>query len=435
MASITREPNGRRTIQFVGADKKRRSLRLGKVSQRTASAVKVRVEHLVVAAITGDAVDDETARWLTGLDDVLRDKLSAVGLVAKRDSATVAGFVDRYVSARTDVKPGTRIMYRQTRRNLVDHFGQSTLLRDVTPGDADEWRLTLIRQGLAPATVRRRCGIAKQFFRAAVRRRLIPANPFDDLAVAVQANPAREYFVTRDEANSILEACPDAQWRLLFALSRYGGLRCPSEHLRLLWEDVDWATSRITIHSPKTEHHAGGEGRTIPLFPELVHPLYEVFEQAEPGTEYVITRYRNTNANLRTQLNRIIKRAGLRPWPKLFQNLRSTRETELAEQWPIHVVCAWLGNSQAVAAKHYLQVTDEHFERAAVANPVQNPVQNPAATSRTASQGSNETHAKPYDCNTLRDNATVCTCTEVPGMGPRGFEPRTSSLSATRSAN
>jgi len=28
-------------------------------------------------------------------------------------------------------------------------------------------------------------------------------------------------------------------------------------------------------------------------------------------------------------------------------------------------VTAWLGNSEPVAAKHYLQVTDEHFRRAA----------------------------------------------------------------------
>ena len=61
---------------------------------------------------------------------------------------------------------------------------------------------------------------------------------------------------------------------------------------------------------------------------------------------------------------RIIRKAGLRPWPKLFQNLRSTRESELAETFPMHVVCAWIGNSQPVAAKHYLQITDEHFEQA-----------------------------------------------------------------------
>jgi len=122
--------------------------------------------------------------------------------------------------------------------------------------------------------------------------------------------------------------------------------------------------------TPKLEHHAGKETRVIPIFPELRPHLEEAWELAEPGTEYIITRYRDRNANLRTQLLRIIKRAGVKPWPKLFNNLRSTRETKLAEEYPLHVVCAWIGNSQPVAAKHYLQVTDEHFTKA-----VQNPVQ------------------------------------------------------------
>ncbi|MEE9296465.1 MAG: integrase, partial [Phycisphaerae bacterium] len=73
MASITREPAGRRTIQFVGADKRRRSIRLGKASQRTAEAVKFRVEQLVTATITGHAMDDETARWLAERDAVMLD--------------------------------------------------------------------------------------------------------------------------------------------------------------------------------------------------------------------------------------------------------------------------------------------------------------------------------------------------------------------------
>ena len=102
----------------------------------------------------------------------------------------------------------------------------------------------------------------------------------------------------------------------------------------------------------------------IPLFPGLRLHLLEVFEEAEPGTEHVIARYREIGTNLRTHMHRIIRKAGLEPWPKTFQNLRSTRETELAEQFPMHVVCKWIGNSQPVAAKHYLQLTDEHFAQA-----------------------------------------------------------------------
>ena len=100
MASITSETNGRKTIQFVAADKRRRSIWLGRVSLRVAEAVKVRVEHLVAASITAHAVDGETARWVADLDDALRDKLAAVGLVvnggdvAMTSLTLVGGFVN-----------------------------------------------------------------------------------------------------------------------------------------------------------------------------------------------------------------------------------------------------------------------------------------------------------------------------------------------------
>lgn len=32
--------------------------------------------------------------------------------------------------------------------------------------------------------------------------------------------------------------------------------------------------------------------------------------------------------------------------------------------YPMKTVCAWIGNSEAVASKHYLQVPDEHYSRA-----------------------------------------------------------------------
>jgi hypothetical protein len=102
------------------------------------------------------------------------------------------------------------------------------------------------------------------------------------------------------------------------------------------------------------------------LFPELAGILREGFEAADGGSTFVITRYRDSSQNLRTTFLKIIKRAGLNPWPKPFQNLRSTRETELAEKYPLHVVTAWIGNSQLVASKHHLQVTDEHFTRAGI---------------------------------------------------------------------
>ena len=90
-----------------------------------------------------------------------------------------------------------------------------------------------------------------------------------------------------------------------------------------------------------------------------------VRRQKWAGTEHIITRYHDRNANLRTQLLRIIKGAGVKPWPKLFHNLRARRQTELTARFPLHVVCEWIGNSAPIADKHYLQVTDDHYADAA----------------------------------------------------------------------
>jgi hypothetical protein len=218
--------------------------------------------------------------------------------------------------------------------------------------------------------------------------------------------------VTLDVAYRVLDACSDAEWRLLFALSRFGGMRCPSEHLGLKWTDVDWGKNRFLVHSPKTEHHEDGGDRWVPIFPELRPYLEEAFDLAEPGAVYVITRHRDTRVNLRTQLLRIIKKAGLAPWPKPFQNLRASRETELAAVYPIHVVGKWIGNTAAVAQKHYLQVPEEYFERAANANsaPHSAPTahlaaQHPAAPSRTETPEKQKTLE---GSRVLRDGAASC---------------------------
>src|SRR5262245_14371548 len=143
MASITTGPNGRRTIQFVAADGKRKSVRLGKVSQRIAEVVKVKVEALNGAAITGLPIDGETAQWVAKLGDELAGKLAAVGLIARRASAVLGAFTREYVDRRTDIKPRTRINLLAARARLVEVFGADRPLGSITPGDADNWLLWL----------------------------------------------------------------------------------------------------------------------------------------------------------------------------------------------------------------------------------------------------------------------------------------------------
>jgi len=146
-----------------------------------------------------------------------------------------------------------------------------------------------------------------------------------------QKNPERLRFISRAVIDKAIEHAPDIEWKLIIAFARYRGVRIPSEILALRWNDVLWDQSKILIRASKTEHHVGKASRLIPLFPELKSHLLKAFERADEEALHVITRYRDPSANLRTQFLRILAKAGIEPWPKLFQNLRSSRQTELTQ--------------------------------------------------------------------------------------------------------
>lgn len=190
----------------------------------------------------------------------------------------------------------------------------------------------------------------------------------------------------------------------------------------------------MTVWSCKTEHNAGGDRREIPLYDELVTPLLDALESMPPGAEYVVWRYRDNATNLRTQLERIIDKAGLKRWPKLYQNMRSSRQTELLEAGhPLQSVCAWLGNSQQVALAHYAQVRDEHFEAAAAKGDLaarasgfancapQNAPLHASERPRNRSQSHSREGAQVPE---IQRPATPCGTLRASSMTPWGFEPQ-----------
>jgi len=423
LASVARDPGGNKRILFIAGGGERKAVRLGKMEFRQADAVRVRIEALLAARLTG-FLDHETQKWLAAAEDVIHAKLARAGLVDARATgkANLGKLLDAFFET-IAVKPGTLASYSQTRRALEEHFKPGMLLLAIGALEAIRWRQALRDEKLAEATISKRVKTARQIFKQALRWKMITENPFADIKAGAQTNKSRMYFVSAADAAAVLEACPNAEWRALFALSRYGGVRCPSETLGLRWRDIDWARGRITIRSPKTEAYENKDQRQLPLFPELRKALLEALEQAPDGSEFVIARYRSTAANLRTQMHRIIAKAGLKPWPKTFHNLRSTRQTELTETFPAHVVCEWLGNSRVIAQSHYLQVLDSHFEKAATA-PKQEAAQ--IAAQHAAESSDVETHRVQA---ALSQGAPVpmvtsgCEVVRERPMTPMGFEP------------
>jgi integrase len=383
------------------------------LTRKAAYSVHSKLESLAALKRSGQHPNPELINWMTSLPQKQYDRLVSFGLAAPRikenQLPTVSELADTFIASRLEVGESTRVTYGHAKRNLIRFFGEDCRIDEITEQGAINFRSWLLTEGndrdinrkeLSEETVRKRCSISKQFFTSAVRSRLISANPFDSVPTSVRGNSDNLHFVTVEDARKVLDACPDAQWRLIFTLCRWGGLRCPSEVLKLRWSDIDWNEKRFTITSPKTKRHVGKGSRVCPLFPEIEQALRNLLEQAEPGTEFCITRYRSTEANLRTQLHKIIRRAGLDPWPRSFQNLRATRATELIDKFPAHVCTAWLGHSDQIARKHYRQVTEEHFTKAITGDTSgdtggQKRVQNVSASSRKEPQENDVSPCRP----------------------------------------
>lgn len=96
--------------------------------------------------------------------------------------------------------------------------------------------------------------------------------------------------------------------------------------------------------------------------PQLQTILADAFERADPGATFIVPMAARNGVNLRTHLERVITKAGHKTWPRLFQNLRASYETDWVERYPAHAVAKWLGHSPNVAAEHYPMSREHHFE-------------------------------------------------------------------------
>jgi integrase len=289
----------------------------------------------------------------------------ALGLAAARtrhESVSLGQLWDRFIAAKS-VKPATSAVYERVRKSMEAHFGASLDVASIGREQLDGWIKSLA--SLAPATRSKLTHVAKALFSRAVLWGLLSRSPLEGVRPGPQTNPKRAVYISTTDLDKILAKCPSSEWRCIFGLARLAGLRCPSELVNLRWGDIDFEAGRMMITSPKTEHHAEGAMRAVLIVPRLHELLMAAFTEAAEGTVYVVPRLRRPDTNLRTQAHRILALAGLPAPPKLFVNLRSSCATNWAKEHGGHVAAKWCGHSPAIALKHYAQVRDEDFDRAA----------------------------------------------------------------------
>lgn len=433
MASLIPGKNGTWQIQFKDKSGYRQTIRLPKLQKRDAQQFKFHSERLNYAAISNGTPDDATGAWLTDLSDVLYRKLVKAGLATPKGTAaamSLKALCEKYLGERTDLKTPTREHLGRTRKQLYELFGEDKPISDLNAADAKRFQRWLgTDKGQSLNTVRRNCARAKQFLNYAVEARHIPANPFRVLkGLTVKGNRAKHAYVTREQFAAVVAHCPDDTWKAIVTLARIGGLRIPHELTPLTWGDVLWDQGKLRVRSSKTEHTGHGE-RFVPLWPELREALARLFE--EPGKpaklshETIFRFLQGNRTNLRTTFGKILARAGITPWPKPFINCRSSRATELAQQHPSYLCCAWLGHTEAVADEHYRQIRDEDYLLASGLQPPPESALQKARHSLSEMGGNSSTQAVTTFQKTPlfpRETTSYDTCTNVQTTR-QGFEP------------
>ncbi len=404
MATIRTKPTGSKAIQVVLSDGARRAIGIGRASKKDAESFCHHIGKLESATLSGRAVESATARWVAATKPSVRARLEELGLIepstaVEAELITVDMLVSRYLDE-LDVKPRTVFRYRNQTQFMKDYFSTERPVSELNSGDGERFLKWLRRkkkkngESLAQNYIHKILKTSRQVFAFGVANELLFANPLAGISLPERVNDDRDFEITPDMTEQILKAA-NPQFRLIIALARYGGLRCPSELTGLRWSHFLWDQDRFIVHSPKTEH-CGKEKRLVPIFAELRPWLLEAQELAPDGSDRVFLNI-DEETNLRTETLRILERAGVtEEIPRFFQNCRSSRQTELETEFPLHVVCKWLGNSERTARKHYLKVRESHFQQAASAG-VFPSVQNMTATCSKPSQADEGAHEKTLE--------------------------------------
>lgn len=373
MASLSfDEKNKRYRIRFQAPDE---SIRCISISQRPnekrkgldkrANSMLNHIDELIEYRASGQALTPAQLKWLDGLKPAQRKTLLNAGLVGIADTIATAGantladYLTQWFGHRADSKRSTILAWRNVERNLVGYFGADKSLGSITQDDAENFERWLSsNQKLSPATTRKRIQISKQILESARKARLIPENPFAEMKTGAINNKSRQHFVSIPNILRVLDACSSTEWRLAVVLARFGALRVPSEIRNLKWEDINWEHRCFRVYSPKLHHHEDKAERIVPLFPEIERELTDLQEVSGMTSVYVLPNIRLTT-NVHPTMTRIVERAGLKPWPRLWQNLRASRATELEAQFGGSKAATICGHAEKVAQDHYWMTTAE----------------------------------------------------------------------------
>lgn len=331
-------------------------------SRQEADQLAAIIDAITLADKHGEPMPRMVTEYMRSVPRELLLKMAAANLTPCRQYEPINYVYRRYISTREkELSKSTLLIWDTCYHRLQQVHNcdepMDTIDAEIVKKYKDIW-LTDYSQATVCSTISR----LRTLWSWACAERYASDNPWRAVSKGSDVNHARDYRVPEKYTQRILDACPSQFWRVLFCLWRIGGLR-QQEPLELRWRDVDWTHRRLTIQSAKTRRYEGKDVRQIPLVDILYQELEKLRAETPDDEDYIIWQCRRQSFS--SGFRKILFTAGIEPWTKLHQNMRSTRENELIEEgFPAHVVGAWMGHTPKVQERHYLQVGDAYYEKA-----------------------------------------------------------------------
>ncbi len=364
------------TLRWFGTDGRRLGKTVGDTKAITKRDAEAARRELQAKLDCGVSKADKPVRMTLGAFKTM--------YLERRTSATGSLLSRQRRRSYPKLDPKTVQRHEMTLRYMVEHFGTEKTIDSVRDTEAERFieafeqgrlagaRKTEPQNGRMPSegNIRARVRDAKAIFNWAKSFGYVRQNPFDDFD-GRPLQSAEPHYVCLDDFEKLIAACGGGGLRSLVALCRLAGLR--REEARVLpwagkemdsngrehWVGIEWDTRRIHVVG-REKARGTRRYRVVPMCPRLHDLLVEAFAAAPVGhgTACGLSPY-----NLRRNGVATARRAGLTPWPKFFQSLRSSCEIDWKTAGVAEATyCCWLGHSARVSRRHYVAPTDGEFE-------------------------------------------------------------------------
>ena len=219
----------------------------------------------------------------------------------------------------------SQVRDRQIVHHLLNFFGTTTLLTDITPSLVTAYKAKRRRQGAAPATINKEMGLLRNAFNVAIKEwEWCRDNPVQRVRMETVNNQMERWLTAKEEA-SLLAASP-AWLQDIITFALHTGMR-RGEILNLQWQDIDFGRETLVVMKSKNKQR-----RTIPLNRQVFELLVLKQEHRRQDSQFVFTTANGTPIsprNLARGFQKARKKANI---PNLrFHDLRHSFATRLVQ--------------------------------------------------------------------------------------------------------